>query len=130
MCQSQPQLGESSGERQALAETSSSRVCVWREPEPAKSGSLRDLPVVHRSLRDCEVQDRPKAANARVGRRKPTVGKERDMALFTTFMQRVEAITLDGFAALGLLAGFVVATLQELRSGHPATAWELVRAVR
>ncbi|MFN5943554.1 MAG: hypothetical protein ACK5ZG_09625 [Phycisphaerae bacterium] len=52
------------------------------------------------------------------------------MALFTTFMQRVEAITLDGFAALGLLAGFVVATLQELRSGHPATAWELVRAVR
>jgi hypothetical protein len=52
------------------------------------------------------------------------------MALFTSILHRVEAITLDGFAALGLLAGFVFATLQEFRSGHPATAWELVRAVR
>jgi hypothetical protein len=45
LCQSQPRLGESSGERQALAEASSSRVCVWCEPEPAKLGSWRDLPV-------------------------------------------------------------------------------------
>ena len=82
------------------------------------------------SLRDCDAQPRPIAANARVGRRESTVGKEREMALFTSILHRVEAITLDGFAALGLLAGFVFATLQEFRSGHPATAWELVRAVR
>lgn len=104
-------------------------VCLVR----ARAGEIGQLERPARvccSLRDCDAQPRPIAANARVGRRKSTVGKEREMALFTSILHRVEAITLDGFAALGLLAGFVFATLQEFRSGHPATAWELVRAVR
>jgi hypothetical protein len=52
------------------------------------------------------------------------------MSVLNHMMHRVEAITLDGIAALGLLGGFVIATVQEVRSSHPATAWEMVRAIR
>ena len=48
------------------------------------------------------------------------------MALFNRF----EAIACDSLSAVSLLALFFAASIQEIRSGHPATAWELVRAVR
>lgn len=48
------------------------------------------------------------------------------MALFARF----EEIARDSLTAVGLLASFIIASLQEFRSGHPATAWELVRDVR
>jgi hypothetical protein len=46
-----------------------------------------------------------------------------------SLVNRLYVIMVDGVDAVGAVACFMLATVQELRMGRPTVAWEMVRAV-